>query len=215
MSSNPEEVKKAEYAREKGELVLRSHEYDGIQEYDQTLPNWWLFIFYGSLVFFVAYWVAYYNFGLFRDDREVINSKIERIDEMKAKALEDMVASLSDEDLIQTWATNPSVVDAGKQIYLSNCIACHGQDLQARIDIGDGKFVALPGLSLKDGKWKYGAQPMAVFKLIHDGTPADSTGHNGARMEAWGQKMAPLQIAQLTAFLIHENLPDFSAAGAE
>jgi len=214
MSSNPEEVKKAESAREKGEVVLRSHEYDGIQEYDQTLPNWWLFIFYGSLVFFVAYWVAYYNFGWFRDDQTVISRKIEQIDIAKAKALEEMVASLSDEDLIETWATDSAVVEAGKLVYLSNCIACHGQDLHARIDIGDGKFVALPGLSLKDGDWKYGARPMAVFKLIHDGTPADSTGHNGARMEAWGQKMAPLQIAQLTAYLIHENPQDFAKASS-
>ena len=55
---------------------------------------------------------------------------------------------------------------------------------------------------------------MDIFKLIHDGTPAESTGHNGARMEAWGQKMAPMKIAELTAFLIRENPNDFPA-GAE
>jgi cytochrome c oxidase cbb3-type subunit 3 len=209
MSSNPQEIEKAEYAREKGEVVLRSHEYDGIQEYDQVLPNWWLFIFYGTLVFFVGYWVAYYNFGLFRDDQTVINEKIEKIEIAKAKALDDMVASLSDEDLIQRWAVDPAVVESGKQVYLTNCVACHGQDLAARIDIGEGKFVALPGLSLNDGEWKYGSRPMEIFQLIHGGTPADSPGHNGARMEPWGQKMPPLQIAQLTAFLIYENPKDF------
>jgi hypothetical protein len=33
-------------------------------------------------------------------------------------------------------------------------------------------------------------------------------------MEAWGQKMAPLQIAQLTAYLIHENPQDFAKASS-
>jgi cytochrome c oxidase cbb3-type subunit 3 len=64
-------------------------------------------------------------------------------------------------------------------------------------------------MSLSDGQWKYGAKPMDVFKLINEGTPADSTGHNGARMQAWGQMLSPKQIAELTAFLIARNPKDF------
>jgi cytochrome c oxidase cbb3-type subunit III len=209
MSADPE-TPRAEYASKKGEVVLRSHEYDGIQEYDQMLPNWWLFIFLGSLAFFVGYWVLYYNFGFFHDDQEVITRKIAQIEEVKAKELDEMLAKLTDDALINQWATDDTVVAAGKEIFLSNCIACHGQDLSAKIDIGNGQSVSLPGLPLTDGVWKYGSKPMDIFKLINEGTPANSTGHNGAKMEAWGQKMPPLQIAQLTAFLIRENPKDFA-----
>lgn len=51
-----EETKRGSYAREKGEVVLREHEFDGIQEYDQKLPNWWLFTFYIAIVWFLVHW---------------------------------------------------------------------------------------------------------------------------------------------------------------
>ena len=53
MSSDPE-IKVAHYADGKNKVVIRPHEYDGIQEYDQALPNWWLFIFFGALMLLSA-----------------------------------------------------------------------------------------------------------------------------------------------------------------
>jgi cytochrome c oxidase cbb3-type subunit 3 len=211
MTEKPQpEITNAEFASKKGEIALRSHEYDGIREYDQMLPNWWLFIFYGTLAFFVAWWVVYYNLGIPDSDGERIDNRIASIEKAKARELEDMLSTLNDETLVGQWAADISAVEAGREIYMTNCIACHGQDLTASMDVG-GQKIPLPGLALTDGEWKYGAKPMDIFKLINDGTPADSPGHNGARMMAWGQTLPPVQIAQLTAFLIHENPKDFPA----
>ena len=35
------------------------HEYDGIREYDKPLPKWWLVIFFGSIVWGIAYWIFF------------------------------------------------------------------------------------------------------------------------------------------------------------
>ncbi len=212
MSHDPE-IKEAHYASGNSRVVLRPHDYDGIREYDQLLPNWWLVIFFVSHLFFVGYWLLYYQFGYFRNDGDVITEQLATIEKAKAKELEDMLAKLDDSALVNVWAKDDAVVAAGRETFAANCVACHGQDLSAKIDIGGGQSVALPGLPLTDGVWKYGAKPMDVFKLIHDGTPADSAGHNGAKMEAWGQRFSPMKIAELTAFLIRENPKDFPAPG--
>jgi len=212
MSTDPE-VKVAAYAKKKGEVVLRPHEYDGIQEYDQVMPNWWLFIFFATLVFFPVCWLGYYQFGFLRPDGEVVAAKMAQIEKVKAKALDEMLAKLDDNALVNQWAKDDSVVARGRETFMANCTACHGQDLSARMDTGNGQSIALPGLPLTDGQWKYGSRPMDVFKLINNGTPADSAGHNGARMEAWGQKMAPIKIVELVSFIIRQNPKDFPPAG--
>ncbi|WP_201615949.1 cytochrome-c oxidase, cbb3-type subunit III [Psychrobacter urativorans] len=47
------------YKPEIDEDGTTGHNYDGIQEYDKPLPKWWLVIFFGSIVWAVAYWVFF------------------------------------------------------------------------------------------------------------------------------------------------------------
>lgn len=208
MSSDPE-IKVADYADGKSKIVLRPHEYDGIQEYDQTLPNWWLFIFYGAILFFPLWWLAYYQFGFTRPDEEVIAQKMAQIESVKAKALNDMMAHLDNKIFNEKWARDETVVANGRETFMANCTACHGQNLAAKMDLGNGQSVPLPGLSLIDGQWKYGSQPMDLFKLINAGTPPESAGNNGARMAAWGQQMPPMKIVELVSFIMSQNPKDF------
>ena len=211
MSTEPE-PKRANYASGEDRVVLRPHEYDGIQEYDQQLPNWWLVIFFGCLLAFPVYWLVYYQFGLMRSDETVLGAQLAKIEETKAKALQEMLANLDDKALVNQWAHDGEALKNGRAAYEAYCAACHAADLTGRLELAGGQSVPLPGLPLKDGEWKYGPKPMDVFKLIHDGTPPDSPGHNGARMEAWGNKLPPLQIAQLTAYIISENPADFTSS---
>ncbi len=208
--SNDQQPRRAQYAEKKGEVVLRDHEYDGIQEYDQKLPNWWLVIFIAATVFAAGYWIAYYQFNWLKTDIEKIEESMAEIRANQEKALLEMLDQLNNDVIVKEWATNPEYVSTGKEVYQVNCIGCHGEDLSGKIATGGGQFVTLPGLPLTDGEWKYGAQPMDIFKIINEGTPADSSGHNNAKMEAWGKKLPPVQIAKVTAYIVRENAEEFA-----
>ncbi len=203
-----QEPKRGHFAKEEGEIILREHEYDGIQEYDQKLPNWWLFTFYGAIVWFVIHWGVYYYTDFFSTPQERVKQEIIGVQQAKAAELEKTLATLDDSTLVHEWATKPEVVSAGEVIFLTNCTACHGADLSGTITAGGNK-IALPGLPLNDHQWKFGAKPMDLFKLINQGSPPESTGHNGAKMQAWGQTLGPKKVAEVTAYLISKLPEDF------
>lgn len=203
-----QEPKRGHFAKEKGEIILREHEFDGIQEYDQKLPNWWLFTFYGAVVFFVIYWVAYYNTDFMKSDQQIIHEKIASIQAAKMVELEKTLATLDDSKLVYQWATDAALVSSGEATYLTNCSACHAADLSGTMIVGANK-IPLPGLPLNDKQWKFGGKPMEIFKLINEGSPPESTGHNGAKMQVWGQMLNPKQIAEVTAYLIAKLPEDF------
>lgn len=206
MSDTPSEPKRGNFAKHEGEVVLREHEYDGIQEFDQKLPNWWLFTFYGAIILFVVYWFLYYQAHGLKTDREVIMTEMNAIHEKKAKELEATLASLDDQTLINTWAVDQSIIKSGEAIYATYCLPCHGADLSATM-AGN----PLPGRSLIDGVWEYGNKPMDLFKIINQGSPVDAVGLNGAKMQPWGQMLTPKQVAEVTAFIISKNQKEFAA----
>lgn len=176
--------------------VLRDHVYDGIQEYDQKLPNWWLATFYVTIVFFVVYWFLYYQLNLFADDDERVGKAVAVIQTKKATELEKLMASLDDEVLWE-MSENPTILSAGKEIYMATCVACHGADLSATLG-----GVKLPGEPLNDSEWKYGGNPMDVFNIVKNGSPDITKG-----MVAWEPALGPKKVAEVVAYVLSHHDP--------
>ena len=209
--SETDKPKTALYASKENEVVLRPHVYDGIQEYDQKLPNWWLFTFYIMVVWFIAFWITYYQFDFGSSDGAQIDAAMGKVNEKKEAELEALLVTLDDKSFVTTWATNEVAVTNGLDTFTTHCVICHGTDLSATKPVaGMDTPMALPGLPLDDGEWKFGGNPMAIFKLIKDGSPPESTGHNGAKMEVWGNKLTAKTIAELTSFIISKNEAEFT-----
>ena len=128
---NGKEIKQAKYAEKKGEIVIREHEYDGIREFDQKLPNWWLFTFFGAVAYFLAIWVMYYNSGKITTDEQRIIAEVRAIQQKKDAELAATLATLDDQTLISKWSADTVVVNAGHTTYSTYCVACHAEDLSA------------------------------------------------------------------------------------
>ncbi len=170
--------------------VLREHVYDGIQEYDQKLPNWWLFTWYITIVWFVIAWVAYYQLGRGDSDVETIQKAIAAVEEHRNKEL----AAL-DDDKLWAMSLDPKVVDAGKATYSTTCVACHAPDLSAHL-----AGAKLPGLPLNDTEWKHGASPTQILKIVRKGAPDLTKG-----MPPWEPQLGIQRVVEVTAFLLSHH----------
>ncbi len=204
------EPRTALYASKDEPVVIRPHVYDGIHEYDQRLPNWWLFTFYVMIVLFVLFWAGYYQFGFFKSDPERIDAAMAAVERKKQAELEKLLADLDNRSLVADWSHNESVLDSGQAAYSTHCSACHAADLSATTVVAGMDPIPMPGLPLTDGEWKFGGEPMEIFKLIRNGSPPESEGHNGAKMEAWGETLSSKAIAEITAFIISRNRDEFT-----
>lgn len=175
-------------------VFLRDHVYDGIEEFDQKLPNWWLFTLYITIVLFVIYWFLYYQMGWFQSDTEKIDAQIAVLEQKRDAELQKMLATLDDDGL---WEMSEDVaaVQAGAKVFEKNCVLCHGEDLGAIGPLGQ-----LPGVALNDTDWVHGGNPMDVFNIINEGSPNTTSG-----MIAWSTSVSAADIAKVTAFIMSHH----------
>src|SRR5690606_4747907 len=100
---------------------LLDHDYDGIEEFDNPLPKWWVYLFYACIVFALVY-IPYYHFGPGQLPREQWAQEMTRWwDEHPPPKL----ASAAE---LEAMAAEPGFVAAGQSIYAIRCLACHAGD---------------------------------------------------------------------------------------
>lgn len=157
---------------------LRPHVYDGIQEYDKRLPNWWLFTLYGSIVFAIGYWTIAHTMGFAPDPGAQVT---EQIRVAKSAAVKNS-PELSDAKLY-ALSHDPAAISAGKATFDTLCVSCHKPDLTGLI-----------GPNLKDQQWVHGGKPMDSIKTITEGIVAKG-------MPTWGPILGSQKIGEVTAYI--------------
>ena len=161
--------------------LLLDHDYDGIRELDSKVPPWFLWLFYISIFFAVVYMLDYHvlNSSPLQDEEyqlQVQQAEVERA------ALINSGAFLNEESVI--LLTDPAALDAGKQIFTTNCVACHAAD-------GGG----LVGPNLTDDYWIHGGGIKNIFKVIKYGVVAKG-------MISWQSQLNPKQMQDVASYVI-------------
>ena len=167
--------------QEEHEIIL-DHNYDGIKELDNNLPPWWIYSFYISIIFAVVYLVRYHVFDgenqYMELDTEYAQAKID-IENYKKTA-----KNLVDFNTVESL-TEASDLKSGQKIFTENCVACHKAD-------GGGGI----GPNLTDKNWILGGGVKNIFKTVSEG------GRDGKGMIAWKQSLKPLEMAQVSSYVL-------------
>lgn len=157
---------------------LLEHSYDGIQEYDNPLPRWWLAIFWATIVFAPLY-ILFFHFGPGM-------LAVERYDQAMMIAAEQQMAAILamgeiDESMLVGLMADESMMNGGKKVFTAKCATCHGM-------FGEGGI----GPNLTDDYWLHGPQLMDIYQTVREGVPEKG-------MLAWERQLRPAELLAVSA----------------
>ena len=162
------------------------HEWDGIQELNTPLPRWWVWTFYATIVWSIAYWIVYPAWPLVKDhtagwfnyssraDVAVELAKLDAIRGGKMAALS--TASL--EDIQKDPALLAMARAKGKAVFGDNCAPCHGT--------GATGSKGFPNLN--DDDWLWGGSLEQIMKTIRFGARSGHAEAHEGQMLAFGKE---------------------------
>jgi cytochrome c oxidase cbb3-type subunit 3 len=143
---------------EKAELI--EHSWDGdLQDLNNPLPRWWLGLFYGTMIFAVAYLALWPGLGNFAGVLGWTSKGEYEAEVQAAEAkFQPVYAGFMKQDIV-TVAANPEARAIGKNLFLTYCSQCHGSDAAGA--------KGFPNLT--DSDWLYGGDPDSIKATITDG----------------------------------------------
>jgi cytochrome c oxidase cbb3-type subunit 3 len=141
---------------EENDRLYSDHSYDGIQEYDNPLPFWWLATFFLTIIFGFNYWL-YYQFGEVPTQRQSVEAELAQLKKLQPQ----QNGTRDSEEELAKLASSAGVKAQGKEIFAAKCQACHGPELQGLI-----------GPNLVDDYWIHGKGTLPdIASIIRTGVP--------------------------------------------
>jgi cytochrome c oxidase cbb3-type subunit III len=120
--------------KEPRQVETTGHSWDGIEEYNNPLPRWWVWVFYATIVWGIGYTVAYPAWPLISQatpgllgasTRADVEVEIAAVDKANAAIKDKLVAAdltaIGSDSELANYAER-----AGAAVFKTNCAQCHG-----------------------------------------------------------------------------------------
>lgn len=167
---------------EKEQDIDLGHDYDGIRELDNRLPPWWLWTFYFTIIFGVAYIYFNHYSEMGQSQSEEYAMEMEVAEEIKRDYLARQKNAVDETNV--TFLNDDANLMAGMGVYTASCAACHGAK-------GEGGV----GPNLTDPYWIHGGSIGDVFKTIKYGVPEKG-------MIAWQSQLQPKTMQKVASYIL-------------
>ncbi len=178
---------------EKHEVETTGHVWDDdLREYNNPLPNWWLWTFYATIIFAVVYWILYPAWPVGDDYTKGVktvtvtdeegnelysghwNTRARLIDEMqnsasaqKQREYLESVSQASYEEILSDPDKMAFARSMGKVMFADNCAGCHGSG-------GQGVMPYFP--NLVDDAWLWGGSVEKIEQTLLNGRQGNMPG---------------------------------------
>ncbi|CUH58930.1 cytochrome-c oxidase, cbb3-type subunit III [Thalassobacter stenotrophicus] len=183
-----------------GDPNTTGHSWDGIKEFDNPMPRWWLWTFYACIVWAIGYTIAYPAWPMLKEatpgllgysTRAEVQQDIDAVETQNAPLWEQIeqveLASLKDNTDLHGFAVN-----GGAAIFKTWCAQCHGS--------GAAGAVGYP--NLLDDDWLWGGTVDDIAQTVAYGIRLEDVADSRfSEMPAFGEILAEEEIAQVVSYV--------------
>lgn len=155
--------------KEPRQVETTGHSWDGIEEYNNPLPRWWVWVFYATIIWGIGYSVAYPAWPLIHgatpgllgaSTRADVEVEIAAVDKANAAIKDKLIAAdltaIGTDPELATYAEN-----AGAAVFRTNCAQCHGS--------GAAGVVGKGYPNLLDDDWLWGGTMDDIHTTVTHG----------------------------------------------
>lgn len=187
--------------KNKTEVETTGHSWDGIEEYNNPLPRWWLWVLYISIIWAIGYTIAYPAWPMIDratagylgySTRGEVAADIAAVDaanaEINAKLEAADLTAIAGDDQLNSYATN-----AGRAVFLTWCAQCHGS----------GAAGAKGYPNLLDDDWLWGGDIEAIHESVSYGIRNEQSDMaRWSEMPAFGDFLEESEITQVVNYVM-------------
>jgi cytochrome c oxidase cbb3-type subunit 3 len=167
---------------EKEKDIDLGHDYDGIRELDNSLPPWWIYLFYFTIIWGAVYFYIYQMSDIGSSQQEEYESAME-IAEDQRRAFLFKQANLVNETNVMLLSEAEELAE-GEQLFKSQCASCHGM-------LGEGGI----GPNFTDKYWIHGGDIKDLFRTIKYGVPEKG-------MISWQTQLKPASMQKVASYIL-------------